>query len=495
MKMSEKNFKGLMRYDDYPAYLEHTKENVQVSIELASVCNFHCYYCQYPQMERKKELIDDKMFYHLADQLKDMAKDFVGVNWAGESTLHPKFIEYTKYLNKMGLKIALPTNGSKLSNELFEVDFDWIQVYLDKSAEDFARRSKLNYDEHVNRILNFTKEWLRNDSKVRLRYWIQKTKNDTSDSVGLLEKYDFLKWFTLQLGLKDNLQFDFSNRVIAEYKKANGGILQFGQMPILSGGIFPVTDDNPAADFHHENKNFGFCDSAWKHTKVTNTGCLTLCCQALEGKTIFSKPEEIWKRSIKDIWLHHEEVERYRSHMLRGELIYDVCRQCLNAFPSRELYHPHHLPYEKKIQQYSFGEVIQFDSQGNGDKYALRGFAPPTNLTWSMSPRATLSMAIKNIPAYSNWRLTFKAVARQTVDGSDRTFFELFINGKKIADHPIIHQQLHEYVFELNGAVFEEGAAVNIEFIMSDRDASFLPVDPANMPRIGLQSFLIDLAD
>lgn len=493
--MNTQNFKGLMRYDDYPDYLSRTKENVQVSIELASVCNFHCYYCQYPQMERKKELITDKMFYHLADQLKDIGKNAVGVNWAGESTLHPKFIEYTKYLNNMGLKIALPTNGSKLSSKLFEVDFAWIQLYLDKSAEDFKKRSNMSYEKHINRILDFTKEWLRNDSKVRLRYWIQKTKTDTLDSANLLAKYDFLKWFVSQLGLTDKLQLDFSNRVIAEFKKTNGGVLQIGQMPILSGGIFPVTDDNPAAEFNHQNRGFGFCDSAWKHTKVTNDGRLTLCCQALEGKTIFSEPEEIWKKSIKDIWLNHEEVERFRSHMLRGELIYDVCRQCLDAFPNRELYHPHHLLYEKKVQKYSFGEVIQLDSNGTGDKYAVRGFAPPINLTWTMSPRATLSMSIDNMPASPNWVLAFKAVARKAADGSDREFFELFINGKKIGEHPIIHQQLHEYVFPLNGAIVGEGDVVNIEFIVSDREASFLPMNPANMPRIGLQSLHFSLAD
>jgi MoaA/NifB/PqqE/SkfB family radical SAM enzyme len=140
-------FRGFMRYADYSDYLKHTMENVQVSIELASVCNFHCYYCQHPKLQRKKEFISDKMFYHLADQLPECAKGgAVGVNWAGESTLHPKFIEYSKYINKMGLKIALPTNGSTLSNDLFQIDLAWIQVYLDKSVEDFARRSKLNYE-------------------------------------------------------------------------------------------------------------------------------------------------------------------------------------------------------------------------------------------------------------------------------------------------------------------------------------------------------------
>lgn len=493
--MTNTNFKGLMRYEDYPSYLERTKERVQVSIELSSVCNFHCYYCQYPKMKRPKEMITDKMFYHLADQLKDTVKGgAVGVNWAGESTLHPKFLEYASYLNRMGFKIGLPTNGSRLDKKMFAVDFAWIQVYLDKSAEDFSKRSKINYEEHIGRILSFTKEWMQNNSAVRLRYWIQKTKNDAFNPTRLQAKYDFLKWFAAELGLRDQLEFDFSNRVIAEYKKSNGAILQFGQMPILSGGIFPVTEDNPAVDFHHKNRNFGFCDSAWKHTKVTTDGRLTLCCQALEGATIFSQPEEIWKKSIKDIWLHHEEIERYRSHMLRGELIYDVCRRCLDAFPNRELYHPHHLLYQKNIAKYSFGDVIRFDSKGNGDQYVLRGFAPPSHLTCSVSPQATLSMIIEKIPAHSKWKLVVKGVAREAADGSDRNFFEIFVNGKKVATHPIVPKKLHEYVTEFEGNGIGDGQTVNIEFIMSDRKASFLPIAFANLPSIGLQTMRIGLS-
>jgi organic radical activating enzyme len=483
-------FRGFMRYADYSDYLKHTKENVQVSIELASVCNFHCYYCQHPKMERKREFITDRMFYHLADQLPECANGgAVGVNWAGESTLHPKFIEYSKYINKMGLKIALPTNGSTLRNELFQIDLAWIQVYLDKSAEDFARRSNLNYEQHLNRIITFTKEWLRNSSTIRLRYWIQKTKAETLEN--LQSKYDFLKKFVKELGLADEVSLDFSNRVIAEYKKPNGAVLQIGQMPILSGGIFPVSEDNPAADFKHKNRDFGFCDSAWKHTKVTTDGRLTLCCQALEGKTIFSKPDEIWKRSIKDIWLHHEEVERYRSHMIRGELIYEACRQCLDAFPSRELYHPHHIVYEKKAQKYSFGEVVPFDSAGYGDAYAVRGFAPPTSLTWTMFPSATLRMILKNVPIKVHPLLAFKAVGRFAADGSDRDYFEVFINDRRCATLPIIHQKLHEYVVDLNDLVVKDDFVLNIEFIVSNKGKSFLPAIQANMPRIGLQSLVI----
>lgn len=276
------DFKGPMRNQDYKDYLERAKQNVQVSIELSSYCNFHCYYCQHPNLEREKGHMSDEMFYHLAEQLPEAANGgAVGVNWAGESTLHPKFYEYTKHLNSLGLKIALPTNGSTLSSRMFDVDFAWIQVYLDKSAADFSRRSNLDYEVHIKRILDFTKEWLENDSTVRLRYWIQKTKADVADSKNLVDKYDFVKWFVEQLDLVGDVSLDFSNRIIGEFRKKNGGVLQIGQMPIISGGIFPVTDDNDAPDFGHGDRRLGFCDSCWKHTKITIDGKLTLCCQAL----------------------------------------------------------------------------------------------------------------------------------------------------------------------------------------------------------------------
>jgi len=56
--MANTNFKGFMRNGDYPEYLERTKANVQVSIELTSVCNFHCYYCQYPHFVQRQRALD-----------------------------------------------------------------------------------------------------------------------------------------------------------------------------------------------------------------------------------------------------------------------------------------------------------------------------------------------------------------------------------------------------------------------------------------------------
>ncbi len=488
---SNYTFSGPMRYENYPEYLEKTKKNVQISIELSSHCNFHCYYCQYPNMKRKKEHIEDKMFYHLADQLQDTDRKAVGVNWAGESTLHPKFIEYATYLNDMGLKIAMPSNGSRLSSDLFKVDFAWIQIYLDKSAEDFKRRSNLDYDTHVKRILKFAREWLTNDSSLMLKLWLQKTKADVEDSRNLLAKYDFLKWFIGELGLTEKIELDFSNRTIGTYTKSNGGVLQFGQMPILSGGIFPVTDDNPAAEFDHEDDAHGFCDSAWKHTKVTVDGRLTLCCQSLEGKTIFSKAEDIWKKSIMDIWEHDEEVERYRAAMLKGDLLYDVCRKCLDAFPRRELYHPHHVTFEKTAPPYTLGKQISFDISGAGDSYTGKGFAPPTNLTWTMLSQAQMVLNVKDMPKKGDLILDIDAVARLANDGSDRDFFEIFVNGKKVAQLQVSDGKLEKYQARIERSCVGDDGLVKVDFVMSNHPPDFLPMNFNNITRMGLQTLTL----
>ena len=490
-------FKGMMRNEDYKLYLDRCKESPAIAIELSSLCNFKCYYCNYPTSERNKEFMSDELFYHIAPQLQEFGKRDVGVNWGGESTLHPKFVEYSKHLNSLGMKIVLSTNGSTLDSKYFEIDCSWMRVYLDVDANNFKRRSGSDYRKHISRIVKFTSEWLRNDSSMNIRYFLQLTKLNYGEDVSadLIKMQNFVHWFLGELGLLEDVQCDFSKVNIATYAKANGATLLIGQTAIMSGGLFPVTADNPAPNHNHENMNFGFCDSPWKICRIAADGRLAYCCDDIEGGTIFTDKNEIWERSVKDLWINHRVIVELREKMSLGELTSDACRKCLSLFPTREKYNPFEIAYDKKVASYQVGERIMFDVGGFGDKYVKRGFAPPTNLTWTMSPRATLSMSIDSMPANSNWVLAFKAVARLAADGSDREFFELFINGKKIAEHPIIHQQLHEYVFPLNGAIVGEGDLVNIEFVVSDQEASFLPMNPANMPRIGLQSLRISLAD
>ena len=178
--------------------------------------------------------------------------------------------------------------------------------------------------------------------------------------------------------------------------------------------------------------------------------------------------------------------------MMRGELLYDVCRQCLDVFPTRELYHPHHVEYVKKAGSYSLGQTISFDSEGDGHGYTGAGFAPPTNLTWTMAPHAWLHLDVGIDISNSRIKLEFDAVTRVAVDGSDRTDFDIVVNGFKVVTFEIMDQTLHHFECIIDMSKIEiEGNLLNIQFIPSNRGQHFLPTSHANLPRVGLQKMTI----
>lgn len=59
------SFVGLASNSDYFEYLEKCKQLPGISIELSSICNFHCYYCNHPKLKRKKEFINHFVFASL----------------------------------------------------------------------------------------------------------------------------------------------------------------------------------------------------------------------------------------------------------------------------------------------------------------------------------------------------------------------------------------------------------------------------------------------
>lgn len=485
------SFVGLASKSDYFDYLEKCKQIPGISIELSSICNFHCYYCNHPKLKRKKEFVSDKMFYFMVDQVLDACRGAIGVNWAGEATLHPKFFEYCKYINDRGIKVALPTNGSTLSTRFLDVDFSWIQIYLDICQESFSRRGNGDYTAHMARIKNFTKAWLASGSTALLRYFVPTPKTEVGESAQADTRSQFVYSFLHDVGLPVD-SVDFGSRIIYSYTKPSGGTLRLGQMPIISGGIFPVTPDNPAPSFNHMSRDHGFCDSCWKSFKLTVDGRMTLCCQALEGSTIFSKPEDIRKNSILDVWRHHPEIERFRENMKVGKLIYNCCKECLDVFPRRELYHPGALAYSKQVPDYSLGQILTAqDIIDSG--YAQSGFSPliVSSQAWTMAPSGSIKLNANGINPSSQYILRIEGVFRSAADNSDRKYIELFVNNELLTTIAPNDGSLNTYEIQVDGVLLSRCSPVEIQVKTSMRPEHYLALVPANLPRHGIKNMVL----
>lgn len=122
----------------YPIYVE---------ISPTSVCNFKCSFCALDFMKRGASLgiigIQEAMLSMSKLGVKSIM--FAG---EGEPLLHPEFVEMAQYAKRMGIDIALTTNGSML-DQIISYDLlpimSWIKVSLSSVVPTtFAKMSGLD---------------------------------------------------------------------------------------------------------------------------------------------------------------------------------------------------------------------------------------------------------------------------------------------------------------------------------------------------------------
>jgi sulfatase maturation enzyme AslB (radical SAM superfamily) len=104
---------------------EHILDLVQqmslryISIELTNVCNLKCSVCwsQTPKLNHSRAAgyMTETLFRKVLEELKPANEYIVSLSYAGESTLHPQFQEFSKLASECCFaKLQLATNGTTL---------------------------------------------------------------------------------------------------------------------------------------------------------------------------------------------------------------------------------------------------------------------------------------------------------------------------------------------------------------------------------------------
>ena len=129
-----------------------------INIEFTNICNLSCPMCwsQHPRLypPRKKGFMSKDLYMKILHELQtdfDPSKVFLGLNYVGESTLHPKFDEYLRELEGIPFgRKQIITNCTLLSDSrrklLYDLDID-IQIsihvsnFLDQVKETIKKMS------------------------------------------------------------------------------------------------------------------------------------------------------------------------------------------------------------------------------------------------------------------------------------------------------------------------------------------------------------------
>jgi len=333
-----------------------------LNLELSSACNFDCSYCPEHKMTRKKSLIEYDLAINLLDQIKEMnLTGEINFYHMGESLLHKRALDIFAHAKKLGLRIKLNTNGSRLTPEmrksLLELDIENLSISYHSSFVKFNKfatfQSPISFEKWHEQILATVEDRYKYNSKSQISIILFKAsralQKEQLEDVRLLETDEEVEealevWF--ELGKKLSRQYDLpylhdrDTRSMARrimhtvFDRANKG---FPIIPGFSVSLIKVhTWSNDVvctklADRPIKQARFGGCDALSDSMAIFADGSYSLCCADWDGKVVVGTAHS---QSLQE-FLDSEKATYIRDSFKKGKLVMDYCKQCRGGFTTK----------------------------------------------------------------------------------------------------------------------------------------------------------------
>jgi len=137
---------------DSKEFKEHKKSKFPylVDIELTNHCNLKCLFCPAAQaMTRKRGYMSEKTFKKVIDECAEHNTPVRFIRW-GEPFLHPKIINFCKYVKSKGLLLHITNNGlaikEKHMKDLIKLEVDSLIFSMQGATkEEYERMRDIRY--------------------------------------------------------------------------------------------------------------------------------------------------------------------------------------------------------------------------------------------------------------------------------------------------------------------------------------------------------------
>lgn len=280
------------QWQECPVNRKPPKFPLSINIEIINICNAqeYCVMCpkHFLHMEQKIMPLEDVK--SILEEARKGGAYAVNLNGAGESLLHPNFLEIVQYAKELGyLDIMVHSNGTMLTEEysrkLIESGLTRLIVSIDSHIPEIYEkiRPSFSFEEvyrNVKRFIEIREEMGKIDPVVRITIVVMKHNVDT-----VRECLDFWR-FADYITINDCMYFD-------EYK-----VFEF---------------DKEKIDEEAKEKGYIYvCSPLYQQLTVT-IDKKVISCSTIYAKNNFQLGD-LDQESLKDIWEGEKIAQMRKSH-------------------------------------------------------------------------------------------------------------------------------------------------------------------------------------
>lgn len=267
-----------------------------VKIELSGACNLQCNYC-WNKFSPRKKLISEEDFKYAIDQVAEMGIEEVGLLYLGESTLHPKLIDFIKYTKSKGIPyVFLTSNGllikDKLMKEMAHSGLDSLKWSCNHpNKEEYLKETGID---GFNILLDNMKAFYeyREENHLPIMLYASTAVYDVNNISEEIKEFVNTK---LMPYIDEHYYFDLTNQ---------GGLVKYK----FEGSICNKAKDLP-------------CPRLWNNSYISSDMKMMCCCGGFTDDFIVG---DLKKNTFKKIW-NGEPYKLLRQKHLDGDLSNCVC--------------------------------------------------------------------------------------------------------------------------------------------------------------------------
>jgi len=281
-------------------------QGTRMSIEVTNFCNHNCIFCPSSDMKKKRQFIDEDLFYRLVQEGYELGVRELAMHMLGEPLMNHNLPQYIARAKELCYSyVYLTTNGSLATpskiKEIFEAGLDSIKFSINGASKEnyLAVHGRDDFD-HVKRNLIYCSEY-RKQSEKKFNIFISFVVTDQS----LEELRQFKKEFS-----------EYADDIVF-FHVINRGV----EVP---GGNHSFREPISLTDAQICEK---ICSQPFNAIGITCEGILAPCCMSGE---LFFNIADLHNTSLREAW-HSEKMANFRKMHIEKTFFGTHCESCLRS--------------------------------------------------------------------------------------------------------------------------------------------------------------------